>query len=156
MSATGTAARSRVPAGCPLTNTQYEMISLIARGKSIKQVAQIRGCTDRNVAALLGQASRRLGVSGSQAAVVKMMSSGWLEASARSPEDGVVPPVALTYSCCFVRLCRERSSRAAAILTLAYGLLSAMHDLPRRRREPPDIDEWLLWLARCVVRPIPD
>lgn len=103
--------------------------------------------------------------------VVLMKDSGWLGATPRQPyprrkvmtaeeyryarslEVTTPPQIAYTYA--FVRLCRERTTRAAWIVSLAFELLYADRGLVvSGSRSNPDIDELLLRMARGLVRPI--
>lgn len=151
--------QTNVPEGCPLTNCEYEILVLLSAGLSMKQVAARRQCHRSTVNSLMSNAYKRLGVHGGQTqAVVLMKDSGWLGALPRRPQDPPDPsvtPVQLAYAACFVRLCRERTSRAAALVTVAYGLLVADRAwAPSRPRRPPDIDALLLRMARGLQRPI--
>lgn len=149
-----------VPEGCPLSRRQYQVMCGLAAGRTYLEIARGLGISHSTVREHAHVAFRHLGVTGRGAscAVVAMKDSGWLGAKPRRPQEPPDPhltPVQLAYAACFAALCRERTSRAAAIVTVAFGLLTAVHALPSRPRQPPDIDELLLRLARGVTRPIP-
>lgn len=156
--------RSTVPAGCPLSDREFEMMRLLARGATYKEMGLKMGISTSGVRSLAHTAFDRLGVGGGRgaaAAVVMMKDSGWIGASPRTPQlpddSRIVTPVQLAYCSCFVALCQQRTPRAAAIVTVAFGLLSAVHGVQATApRRVPDIDELLLRLARGLARPIYD
>lgn len=153
--------QGQVPAGCPLTNRQFEVMSLFARGRTDRQVMAELCLTQSAVKQHAQRAYGALGAAGRgrKAALEVMKAAGWLDAPARSKP--VIPDPELTavqaaYCYCFVRLCSERSSRAAALVTVAFGLLAGAQGFqPRRPRRVSDIDELLLNMARALARPIP-
>lgn len=150
--------RIRVPAGCPLTNREYELLVLLSTGATYKEAARAMSIAPTTVASTARTAYAALGVVGRGVgpAIVVMKDAGWLGAPPRQPPraDRAVTPVQLAYAYAFSRLCRERTPRAAAIVTIAYGLLRADHGLPARARTVPDIDALLLRMARALQRPV--
>lgn len=155
--------RKNVPAGCPLTDREYEFLCHLSRGLTYKEAAREMGVAPSTLTSLAHTAYGRLGLQarGITTAVVLMKDSGWLGAPTRPPQlvddSRDVTAVQLAYASCFVRLCRERTPHAAALVTVAFCLLSAVHGLEASgKRRVPDIDALLLSLARRLRRPIYD
>mgnify|MGYP007100084930 CR=1 FL=1 len=70
---------------CPLTARQHEILLLIARGLTQKQIALELGVAYTTVRTQLGTAYRRLDVTNAAQAVVVLMNNGWLEEDADFP-----------------------------------------------------------------------
>lgn len=154
----GPHARDRVPAGCPLTNGQYETLALVAEGLSLKEIALRRSCSTSTVQSTLTNTYAVLGAAGrgQTTAVVVMKDSGWLGAPPREPQQRDdsrdVTPTQRAYNEWFVRLCRSPGELGEAATATAAKLMSVDAAAPfasRDARAPhrPDIDTLLLRMA---------
>ncbi len=147
----------KVPAGCPLSLRQFQILTLQASGLTGKQIARALGVSHSVVRTHASRAHGILGISSASQAVVLMKDSGWLGSPPRrSQEDDdsrVVTPVQAAYADRFTELVRRRGSREEAMVTLAAGLHSATHNHPRGPRRRPDIEEWLLRMALKMRSP---
>ncbi len=148
-----------MPDGCPLSNHEFDIMRGLARGLSYKQIAAelhlatvtVRQYASRSFTAL-ALTNRR-----APAAVVAMQDRGWLRAPPRlaMAPDPPLPATHLAYTWAFTRLVLERTVGCENMVTLAVMLLCLETGVrPERERNAPDIDEWLLWMARMVCRPI--
>lgn len=149
-----------VPAGCPLSNAEYRVISTIARGLTYKEAARELGISKSTIRSHMARIFEAFGLTarGQTAAVVLMKDMGWLGAPPREPpaSDPPVPVPHLAYCIAFTRLVLDRTREAEQMVTLAF-MLMCMHSgfRPVRERRTPDIDALLLRMARGCQRPIP-
>lgn len=150
---------TQVPAGCPLTDRQFEAMAHLAMGMTRKEAARAMGVTVDCVHTHVSDAVSRLDIvgRGTTAAVVLMKDSGWLGAPPRRParqtDDGDdVTPAQRAYNAEFVRLCKERSPLGETTTAVAAKLVSVDASEPFARRDAraphrPDIDTLLLRMA---------
>lgn len=68
-----------VPADCPLTVSQLEVLRAYARGESTKQIAQARRSSRSAVWGHASRACERLGLHQVPAAIIACQQAGWLE-----------------------------------------------------------------------------
>jgi hypothetical protein len=153
-----------VPAGCPLTARQFEVLTLVSQGMLYKQIGRELGIKAGSVASHVNGALLNLGLvgaGGARAAIVKMKDSGWLGALPREPQQRDdsrdVTPQQRAYNAEFVRLCREREPLAEATTAVASKLVSVDAAEPFARRDAraprrPDIDTLLLRMAIALSR----
>lgn len=81
-----------VPAGCPLTSRQVEIVAVIANGGNQNDAAQKFGVTPSTVHSHLSTAYRRLGVSNSAQAALRCWREGWIKlAGVSSPASMLAP-----------------------------------------------------------------
>ena len=72
------ATRSRVPDGCPLTNTEYDLLVCLSQGMVPKQAAWQRRQNWSTVRTHLSNAYARLGVQTAYQAITIGFEEGWL------------------------------------------------------------------------------
>lgn len=154
------AQRDKVPPGCPLSNREYEVMQYVSRGYTYKEIAselQLGVSTIRSHMHRIFVALDVVG-RGQNAAVVLMKDMGWfgtVPTEQKSTTEDALSPHELVYCIAFTRLVLERTPHCTHMVTLAYMSLCMNRNWkPARRRSTPDIDEWLLRMARGLMRPI--
>jgi DNA-binding CsgD family transcriptional regulator len=75
-----------VPDDCPLTTTEFEIVSALCDGSTPQQIAMQRASSPSTVRTHLHGAYVKLGVGNSGQAIVTMMRSGWLGYTPAPPE----------------------------------------------------------------------
>lgn len=70
---------SVVPAGCPLSVSEYEIARMVCAGMQVKQIAVERNTRDTTIRTQLGLAYRKLDVYNMAGLVAVMNASGWLD-----------------------------------------------------------------------------
>ncbi len=149
----------RVPAGCPLSNAENDVMHAIARGLAYKQVAAELGISVSTVRSHVTRALDALAVTSrsATAAVVVMKDMGWVGAPPRLPDPPLppLPPTHLAYAWAFTRLVLERTVLCENMVTAAFMLLCLDTGFrPAGRRNVPDIDALLLRIGRGLCRSV--
>lgn len=148
--------RDNVPAGCPLTNRQYEVMTFFAQGVTGKQIARKLGIKYTTVQSHAHNAYDALGLSGMGGkgpAIVMMKDSGWIGAMPRPGSR--LTAIQHVYCVLWDRATSTRTPRDVALLDVAGDLLLGEHRLnPDRPHARPDIDTLLLRMALALTRPI--
>ncbi len=149
--------RTEVPDGCPLTNTEFETMTLVAAGKSVKEIALHLGRTGSTARSHIYTACQRLGVPTRVQAVIVMKDSGWLGAPPRRPNEPD-PPLThgqMLYLSAFDLLLKNRTREAEAAVTICFAAMCWEADV-RPQRRPCDVDGWLLSMGRRLTARRPE
>jgi DNA-binding CsgD family transcriptional regulator len=107
------AARTKVPAGCPLTRRQFEVLSLLAAGQADAQIAASLHIS--GIGTHLYNAARKLGVVGRTQALGVMYAAGWLDPVATEFGDERSSPAQSLYLRSFEKLLALRHTDSAAL-----------------------------------------
>lgn len=149
---TAGACYTKVPDGCPLTNTEFEVMALVAEGKTGKTIALMLERSNSTIRTQVLSACRRLGAETRVQAVLAMKDSGWLGAQPRRPNESD-PPLThgqMLYLKAFDALLRTRTREAEAAVTICFAAMCWEADV-RPKRSPVDMDDWLLSMAQNLM-----
>jgi len=144
----------RVPAGCPLSSRQWQVLELLARGRSQKQIALRLGITAQGVRSVLHLAYKALGVCGGPAAIALSYSAGWMDPVDTSWGDGRLTAAQHLYLRAFdkfmaARHVEDAQERARAEMRHHLGSLRIEHGIAapavaHDRRRPDEAMDRLL------------
>lgn len=81
-----------VPAGCPLSKRQWQVLSELARGRTTATIAERMGLHVGTVLSHLHYAYPRIGASTRSQAIAIVHEAGWLDPVAEGPGDDRVTP----------------------------------------------------------------
>ncbi len=143
---------ARVPDGCPLTNAEYEVMSMYAQGQFTSEICFATGRASSTVRGRVNSANRRLGTTSRTQSLMLMKDSGWLGAPPRRPNEQD-PPLShsqMLYLKAFDVWLRDRSSEAQAALTICFAAM-CWESNARPVRRPVDTDDWLLSMGRRLT-----
>lgn len=153
-----------------MTSRQQECLLLVMRGLRYKQVARRLGLSDNTVRSHLTMAYERLGVNDCRQAMVVMLRNGWTSLaelpdytgplystlSQRGKSVNWVPsPAQRLYLDAFDLLLRQRTAKAAELVSFYFGVMCRERGCPDRRVGQQSVDALLMRLGRAVSRRIP-
>ncbi len=156
---------------CPLTRREHEILVLVMRGLTYKQIALRLGVGASSIRTLMQIARDRLGVSGSIQAGALMIREEWVTLDevladwpglpystasqrGRHTHTWVPSPAQRLYLDAFDALLRDRTDEAADLVDFYFGVMCRERAIPDRRRSARDVDQLLLRMARALQRPI--
>ncbi len=141
-----------VPDGCPLTNTEFYVLSLLAKGLSTAEIVRTTGRARSTISHQCHTACKRLGVHSRLEAIVVMKDSGWLGAMPRraNVQDPPLSHGQMLYLKAFDLLLRDRSREAEAAVTICFAAM-CWEAGARPKRRCAGVDGWLLSMAQRLT-----
>lgn len=123
-----------VPADCPLSRAQYEIVTARCEGKSTRRIAEARCIAEETVRSHLHHAGMTLGVAGTTAVVVEFIRCGWfgqVAAVEMVKEDFRITPGMRAYLAQFDKYLKSGEKDKRARQGMKIALLGLHNDCGR-------------------------